>query len=139
MNKTATELFHELSFYTLSHPNTVYFIHQHSVDAFHAQNANSESKPITIIFSLIGLYLYIERGYSGRKVQEAHLALAKRKKKWALLELPDKRGNITVSHVIAAVTASDKDRMIKQWCSSVWGAYQSWHSYIAAIAKTELV
>lgn len=40
--------FHKLPFYTLAHPNPIYFIHQHAGDAFAAQTADENTKPIKI-------------------------------------------------------------------------------------------
>jgi hypothetical protein len=130
--------FNELSFYTLAHPDMVYFIHQHIVDAFQAQTANQDTKPIGLIFSLLGLYLFLEKGYTGRQVQQAHMRLAQNKKAWPQLPLPAQRGAITVSSVLKSEPGPDRDQKIKEWCSSVWNAYADWHSTIAALAKTEL-
>ena len=49
--------------YTLAHPDAA-FIHQHIVDAFTAQTANRDSKPIAVAFALIGLGLYLEKNYT---------------------------------------------------------------------------
>jgi hypothetical protein len=62
ITSSSQDQFHELSFYTLSHPDTVYFIHQHAVDAFAAQTADENTKPIKLTFGLIGLYLFLEKG-----------------------------------------------------------------------------
>ncbi len=70
------EQYSALAFYTLSLSDPA-FIHQHIVDAFQAQTANEQSKTITIFFSLAGLFLHIEKGYTGRQVQLAHLHMAK--------------------------------------------------------------
>ncbi len=130
--------FNELSFYTLGHPDMIYFIHQHCVDAFQAQTADQNTKPIGLIFSLIGLYLFIEKGYSGRQVQQVHIKLAKNKKTWPQLPLPTQRGTIDVSSVLRSEPGENRDQMIKEWCASVWSAYKDWHSVIATLAKTEL-
>jgi regulation of enolase protein 1 (concanavalin A-like superfamily) len=53
----------ELAYYTFAHENPNYFIHQHIVDAFTAQLANENTKPIAIIFALVGLFLFVEKGY----------------------------------------------------------------------------
>jgi hypothetical protein len=60
------DLYHELTVYTLSHQDPS-FIHQHAVDAFAAQTAGETTKPITLTFALVGLYLRSERQYSGRQ------------------------------------------------------------------------
>jgi len=57
-NIADSEEFNELSFYSMSHPDRDYFIHQHVVDAYQAQMANEDVKEIAIIFALLGLYLF---------------------------------------------------------------------------------
>jgi hypothetical protein len=130
--------FQELSFYTLAHLDPVYFIHQHAVDAFAAQTADENTKPIKLTFGLIGLYLFLEKGYTGKQVQNAHVKLSQNKKVWPSLERPTDRGNITVSDVLEAEAGEPRDLMIKEWCKSVWAAYQNWHQAIAHLAQTEL-
>ena len=138
MSTPETVLFHELSFYTLAHPDPVYFIHQHAVDAFAAQTADENTKSIKLTFGLIGLYLFLEKGYTGKQVQNAHVKLSQNKKVWPSLELPKHRGTITVSDVLQAEGSEPRDLMIKKWCESVWAAYENWHGAIAQLAKAEL-
>ncbi len=130
--------FHELSYYTLDHPDKLYFIHQHSVDAYYAQTADAKTKPIAITFSLIGLYLYLERNYTGRQVQLAHMKLSQNKKKWPDFELPPNMGDMTVSDVLKASPGVTRDAMIKNWCVSVWQAYDKSHATVASLVKAEL-
>ena len=75
------DAYNELCCYTLTH-NDPAFIHQHVVDAFAVQAADETTKPIKLTFGLIGLYLKIERKFSGREVQRAHMALARQKHVW---------------------------------------------------------
>lgn len=131
------EEYHKLLFYTLEHSDMNYFIHQHVVDVFQAQHAHKNTKPIALFFSLIGLYLFLEKGFTGRQVQLAHMKLAQNKKKWPLLHLPVQRGAITVSDVLNSEPGHERDQMIKEWCSSVWQAYKNWHSTIADFANAE--
>lgn len=138
MNISTQEDFHELSFYTLAHPDRIYFIHQHIVDAYQAHMANETTKPIGLIFSLIGLYLFIEKGYTGRQVQLAHMKLSNNKQAWPTIELPQLRGNITAKDVLQAQPGMDRDAMIKKWCASVWAAYESSHHTIRSLVKKEL-
>lgn len=130
MEKSPTDLFHELTFYTLDHPDRPYFIHQHAVDAFTAQHADSGTKPIAIIFSLAGLYLYLEKNYTGRQVQLAHMHMAKGTKTWPKIALPEDRGRITVSEVMAAEAGPIRDRLIRAWCLSVWQCFRTSHQII---------
>lgn len=78
---TMTELdaYHELCGYTLTHGDPA-FIHQHVVDAYAAQSATAETKPITLMFALIGLCLHVERQLNGRQVQRALTSISRAKR-----------------------------------------------------------
>jgi ribosomal protein L4 len=131
------ELFHELSFYTLAHSDPA-FIHQNAVDAYTAQHADETTKPIAVVFALIGLYLHLERSFTGKQVQRAHMKMARRRKQWPRLSLPVKRARITVADVVAAAPGRVRDEMIRAWCASVWEVWQDSREKIAGLAKTEL-
>ena len=131
------ELFHELSFYTLAHPDPA-FIHQLSVDAFTAQHAEETTKPMAVVFALLGLYLHIEKGFTGKQVQRAHMRLAKHRRQWPRLPLPRKQAGITVADVVRAAPGVARDAMIEQWCVSVWEVWQESRDPIADLAKMEL-
>lgn len=130
------EAYNELAYYTLSHKDPA-FIHQHVVDAFAAQYADESTKLIKILFALIGLYLYLEKGYTGKQVQLAHMQIAKEKKDWPKIKLPEERGNITVFDVVNINPGEERDRMIKKWCQSVWEAYSSSREIIIDFLKQE--
>jgi hypothetical protein len=112
----------DLSFYTLSHKSND-FIHQHIVDAYTAQVADENTKPIAIVYALAGLYLHLEKKYSGKQVQLAHIEMSKMPKLFDPIILPENRGNITVKEVIEKPEGAERDKMIHQWCISVWDAY----------------
>lgn len=138
MKLAQTEQFSELSFYTLSHPDKDYFIHQHVVDAFHAQTADHNTKPIQLTFALVGLYLFLEKGYSGKQVQEAHAKMASDKISWPQHPLPIERGVVTAGDVLNAAAGAERDEMIRQWCASVWQTYPEWHVSIEQLVKLKL-
>ena len=131
------EPFDELSFYTLAHPDPA-FIHQHIVDAFIAQTANEDTKPIGIAFSLIGLCLYLEKNYTGKRVQSAHMALARRKREWPKFDLPESRGEITIADVLREPPGKDRDAKIRDWCASVWAAYADNHQKVRDLVSSYL-
>jgi hypothetical protein len=124
--------YHELSYYTLAHPDPS-FIHQHIVDAYTAQCASEDTKPIAVAFALIGLYLCVEENRSGKDVQRVHMQLAKRRRAWPRLRPPRTRGAITVTDVLAAPAGDKRDQMIRQWCASVWDAWAESHAQIRAL------
>jgi hypothetical protein len=121
--KSLEQQYNELSYYTLAHQD-MSFIHQHIVDAHTAQTANKETKSIAITFSLVGLFLYIEKGFTGIQVQQFHMLMAKNKKMWPAIILPTNRGEINVTRVLATSPGPERDKMIRKWCVSVWEAYK---------------
>ena len=133
-NLSPPQAYNEVAYYTLSHLGSE-FIHQNLVDAYTAQNASPETKPIAITFALIGLYLHLERGFSGRQVQLAHMQLARRQKTWPVFELPKHRGNITVFDVLATPPGKMRDQMIENWCISVWSAFQDSREKVIELIK----
>lgn len=125
----AQERFYELSYYTLAHPDPA-FIHQHIVDTFTAQAADRDSKPIAVAFALIGLCLYLEKNYTGKQVQLAHMALARRNREWPKFDLPESRGEITVADILSEPAGPGRDAKIREWCASVWQAYSESHQKV---------
>jgi hypothetical protein len=122
----------ELAAYTLAHGDPA-FIHQHVVDAFGAQHATEDSKTIGVAFALIGLYLHLERGRSGREVQLAHMRLGRRRRQWPTFDLPPMRGEITIHDVVAVAPGPARDRVIDDWCASVWQAWSGSHERVVAL------
>lgn len=132
------EKYNELSYYTLGLQDP-YFIHQHVVDAFAAQTATKDTKPIKIAFALIGLYLYLEKGFTGKQVQNAHVELSKKRKSWPKFELPKSRGEITVADVLKEEPGKERDRKIREWCISVWEPYKGSRGKVAELLKDYLI
>lgn len=122
----------ELWAYTLTHGDPA-FIHQHVVDAFAAQTATPASKPIGVTFALVGLYLHVERRFTGRAVQRAHMQMARRKRDWPAFVLPVARGDITAETVIAVPAGPARDAAIERWCESVWSAFAANRSVVIAL------
>ena len=133
----ADELWSELAFYTLAHPDPR-FLHQHAVDAYTAQNADESTKPIALVFALMGLFLHLEKGYTGRQVQRAHMQLANQSKQWPRLPLSAERGEIRIEHVLVASPGADRDAMIERWCASVWQSWDSNRNTVAQLACQHL-
>ena len=131
------DLYSELDFYTLAHRDPA-FIHQVAVDAYTAQSANEATKPIALVFALVGLYLYLEKGYTGKQVQQAHMRLANKTKHWPRLPIPAERGEIRIEHVVNAPPGPDRDALIHRWCASVWRSWHESHLVIAAISHEYL-
>jgi hypothetical protein len=136
MNMTVAEqkAYDELSAYTLMRGDAT-FIHQHVVDAFAVQYSNEQTKPIKLTFGLAGLYLKIERHFSGRQVQLAHMKMARKKHAWPEFEIPTDRGSMNPSDVIAAPPGPERDKAIDAWCVSVWTPWQTNRRTIANLLE----
>jgi hypothetical protein len=130
---TDQEMYHELAYYTLSHPDPR-FIHQHVVDAFTAQTATPETKSIAIYYALVGLYLFIEKSYTGKEVQMAHIKLSNTPKVFEALGLPDYRGDFSIQDVLKRTAGKERDDAIHKWCVSVWDIYKNQRTLIQEFA-----
>lgn len=109
--------------YTLTHGDPA-FLHQHVVDAWTAQHAGAQTKPIALAFALIGLYLHVERGHTGRQVQRVHMALGRRKRAWPPFSVPDERASLTALDVLAHPAGPERDQAIHRWCAAVWDTFR---------------
>ncbi len=125
--------YNDLAYYTLSMQDA-YFTHQHVVDAFAAQTATEDTKPITITFALVGLHLFIEKDYTGKEVQKFHTWMSNNKMDWPVFILPHNKGEITIDHVLEATTIETRKDRIKQWCTSIWSAFNKNHTAIQQVA-----
>jgi len=131
------ELFGELSAYTLSHGDPR-FIHQHAVDAWQLQHAMPSKSNIGIAFSLIGLYLALEKGYTGRQVQLAHMDLGRTKRDWGDFEIPSSRTALAVVDVLRAEPGNARDAMLMQWSAAIWANWNHAHAWTAETCSRRL-
>lgn len=127
--------YHELILYTLAHPSPE-FIHQYVIDAFAAQHPSKHSKPITLWFALAGLYLHLEKGFTGKQVQMMHIQMAaSHNRNWPIFDPPLFLGAVTVHSVLACHEGRQRDEEIQKWCISVWGAWHECHERVSVLIK----
>jgi hypothetical protein len=132
------QLYSELTVYTLSlHDHATDFMHQHAVDAYGAQHAGPNSKPMGLTFALAGLYLAYERGYTGRQVQIAHTLLARTPKTWPTFTLPREKASLTVQDVVNA-PEDERSAMLLAWAEAVWQIWASEHAKVAELVRERL-
>ena len=133
---TADDAQAELWAYTLGRGDAA-FVHQHAVDALGAQRADVQTTPMQLTFALVGLYLYVERHYTGRQVQQVHAALARwRSPQWPTLVPPVSRGTTTAADVMAAPAGPARDAAIGRWCADVWSAYGACRDVVVEFLRT---
>jgi hypothetical protein len=128
--RSCQDLYHELTAYTLSHAGQE-FVHQYVVDAYAAQHAAENPKPITTFFALIGLYLFVERHYSGREIQKAHMGLGQSKRDWPVFTPPMQKALLTVADPLHVPEGDERDDTIRAWARAVWAAWKREHPRIA--------
>ncbi len=136
-SRSCQQMCDELYAYTLTLGDSE-FIHQHVVDAYAAQHSTADTKPINQCAALIGLYLFAERSYTGRQVQQAHMALGNKMKQWKLFELPGQRALLTVVDPLHDEQGSKRDERIKQWARAVWAMWSEHHSVVESWARERL-
>jgi len=124
----------ELTYYTLAHGDPR-FIHQHAVDAYGAQHVRVGKSTIGGAFTVAGLYLAVERGFTGQQVQLMHIAMAKRSKQWPRFVPPANVGRMTVADVVAVDPGPARDERLLDWCGSVWAAWAKDHERVRAMLE----
>jgi hypothetical protein len=127
--------YHELAAYTLTR-NDAGFIHQHVVDTYAVQSATPTDKPISIAQALVGLYLHVEHGFTGRQVQRVHQLLANQRPTWPAFTLPDERGAMNVRDVVAIPAGDGRDEAIERWVRSTWAACSDARDGVAVLLSS---
>lgn len=119
----------ELTGYTVNRGDLT-FVHQHLVDSYGAQHVGPQSKPIGVAFALMGLYLALEKGYTGKQVQYLHMLLARRSKQWPTFPRPEGTGALTVHDVLLASPGEPRDKMLMRWAAAVWDIWAPQHDRV---------
>ena len=128
------DLFNELCGYSLT-AQPERFLHQHAVDAYAAQHAAENPKPIATAAGLIGLFLFAEKGWTGRQAQRAHMQLGNRMKEWPAFPPPTEPGPVNVATVLASEEGSERDLTIERWAKSVWASWEHAHAEIRRLLE----
>lgn len=136
---TPQEAYDQLSFYTLAKQDED-FIHQNIVDAFAAQYADETTKPIKLAFGLMGLYLALEKSFTGKMVQREHMNMAKLnlEKNWPIFPIHKREFAMDIFDVLKTKLGEERDRAIRQWCVAVWEGYADCQSQVREWVISEL-
>ena len=128
--------YQELSAYGLQRARAD-FLHQEAVDAYAAQHPGTPAKPISTWFALVGLHLALDRGYTGREVQRAHMRLGRRKRTWPVLPRPTDLTCMTAADVMRHPPGDARDESVLRWAGEVWQCWASAHQTIATLCADE--
>ena len=124
----------ELSYYTLASGDPA-FIHQHLVDAYGAQHVRLSKSAIGPAFALAGLYLAVEKGFTGRQVQKMHMLMASKSKDWPRFTPPANLGSLTVADVLKVEPGPGRDQELMRWCASVWSVWSAQQEGVRQMMK----
>ncbi len=106
-------------------------LHQLTVDAYGAQHAGGQGSGIRVAYSLVGLQLALERGFTGVQVRDLHRRMGKPGPDWPRFDAPPDPGRLTVLEVaIAGHRASSIEGhadAVERWAHSVWATWAVRH------------
>lgn len=125
--------------FELSHLVPLGRYHQLMVDTYGAQHAGLDARSIRVAYSLVGLFLALERGRDGLEVRRAHQRMGKPDDSWPSFDHPPNVGAITVLDVAKAGARADSVAghadAVGRWARSVWQAWLTQHRAAAALAE----
>ncbi len=113
------------------------FLHQYVVDAWAVQHASALTKRIALNFAMFGLYCCVEKAISGRQVQRFHMQMARRRRVWPAVPLPEGGAAIGALDVMRSSPGGERDAMIRSWAAAVWACCAEARPQIVELARIE--
>lgn len=111
--------------------------HQMMVDAYGAQHPVERGSGIRLAYSLVGLHLALDGGWSGVAVRDAHGRMGKPAPWWPRFERPLRLGTVTVADVAAAGVELGPQAFatsLQRWADDVWASWRDQHVAVAQLA-----
>jgi hypothetical protein len=125
----------EVAAFEVDHP-VLLAGHQLLVDAYGAQHAGPGS--IRLPYSLVGLQLALDHGWTGPAVRALHGRMGKPRPDWPTFERPPSRGAGTILDVATAGARSGSlaghEASLRAWAEGVWSAWSSQRAAVTALA-----
>jgi len=109
-------------------------LHRLAVDTYAVQHPGIDTQQArnSVGIHLARLLLFFERGWPINRVNDVMPQITAKKKHYPWLMPPEKRGALTVKHVLAARTPAEHEAAVEQWAQSVWQAWAAHHSTVRA-------
>ncbi len=128
----------EVTGFELEHTAQLGRFHQLMVDAYGAQHADAAGSGIRVAYSLVGLFLALERGLNGLQVRRVHQLMGKPEASWPRFPRPAELGQLTVLDVaLAGARAGSVEghaKAVEKWARLVWEAWSAQHDAVAALS-----
>jgi hypothetical protein len=112
-------------------------VHRLTVDAYAVQHPGAPSRQSiqSVGVHLVRLCLFLERGLSPSKANDAMLSAAKHKAQYHWLEPPASLGPRTVADVEAAAGIEAHEAAVRAWAAQMWTVWSRHHATIRAWAS----
>jgi hypothetical protein len=124
------------------HPTLAGRCHQLTVDAYGAQHSGPPTSRIYVVYSLVGLYLALERGWSGADVRALHQRMGHPDASWPPFRRPLVTAVLTIADVAVAGarlgSVEGHAALVERWARSVWSSWADQHAVVIGLA-TRLV
>jgi Family of unknown function (DUF5946) len=134
-SKECAAIYAEVSGFEFEHPVMLRY-HQLSVDAYGAQHGGAPTTPIRLCYSLAGLWLALEQGFSGDEVRAVHAHMGHAQEWWPTFEPPVGTGWMTVRDVaeqgVRRGSSTGHATATRAWAQSVWAAWTAERPTITA-------
>lgn len=130
----------EIVAYEAANPAQLLRWHQLTVDAYGAQHTGPRTRTITTAFALNGLYLVLERGFSGTHAREAHGYLAETVPEWPRFAPPSGPPAYAVTVLDVALAGSPEEHrdLLMRWGGCAWDAWRHVHAEVAEMTDRQL-
>jgi Family of unknown function (DUF5946) len=125
----------EVSGFEFEHPVMLRY-HQLSVDAYGAQHGAAPTTPIRLAYSLAGLWLALEQGFSGDEVRMIHRRMGHAADWWPTFEPPRTAAWTTVRDVaelgVRQGSSTGHATATRDWAEDVWRVWTEERPGVAA-------
>jgi len=114
-------------------------LHQLTVDAYGAQHSGGQGSGIRVAYSLVGLQLALERGFTGIQVRHLHQRMGKPGPDWPRFDSPPDPGWLTVEEVAVAGHRNGSVKghadAVDRWARTVWAAWAARHDDVSRLTN----
>ena len=133
---------HEVLGFEFQHPVMLRY-HQLTVDAYGAQHAGGDAPPIRVAYSLAGLWLALEHGFSAEDVRAVHRRMGRPTAEWPVFTppVPPQRWLTVLDVAEAGVrqhSSGGHARAAGQWAQSVWSAWLATDQGVDEVVRSML-
>lgn len=110
----------------------LFAVHRLTVDAYAVQHPGGDSRQAiqSVGVHLVRLCLFLEQGLNPEDANAAMLRVGETKASMFKLPRPQSLGPVTVADVLATDSKEAHARVVRQWATSAWQAWEASHEVI---------